>query len=71
MPQGSVLGPLLNILYTSDIPATPNTQMGTFADDTVLLWIHRLPRIDYNYTDVYKRQQPGSVERVLGPSGPG
>lgn len=45
VPQGSVLGPLLYILYTSDIPATPNTQMGTFADDTVLLCRHKDPQI--------------------------
>lgn len=45
VPQGSVLGPLLYTLYTSDIPTTPDTQMGTFADDTVLLCRHKDPQL--------------------------
>ena len=37
VPQGSVLGPMLYVLYTSDIPKDPNTMMETFADDTAIL----------------------------------
>lgn len=37
VPQGSVLGPLLYVLYTADIPTTTGTTIGTFADDTVIM----------------------------------
>ncbi|KAK2583269.1 hypothetical protein KPH14_009279 [Odynerus spinipes] len=37
VPQGSVLGPPLYTLYTSDFPKMNNTLIGTFADDTAIL----------------------------------
>jgi hypothetical protein len=42
--QGSVLGPILIILYTSDFPITNNTTTDTLADSTVILATHADPR---------------------------
>jgi hypothetical protein len=33
----SVMGPLLKLIYTADMPTTGNTTIATYSDDTALL----------------------------------
>jgi hypothetical protein len=42
-PQGSVLGPVLYVLYTSDLSVLGGLTVGTFADDTAMMAVHEDP----------------------------
>lgn len=37
VPQGSVLGPILYLLFTSDFPIIPQVTVATYADDTAII----------------------------------
>jgi hypothetical protein len=43
VPQGSILGPFLYVLYTADLPQSDKTILSTFADDTAIFTTDRDP----------------------------
>ena len=45
VPQSSVMGPMLYLLYTADLPITEGVVTGTFADDTAILATDHRPDI--------------------------
>ena len=43
VPQGSVLGPILYLIYTADLPTSVDITTATFADDTAIIASHEDP----------------------------
>uniref|UniRef100_A0A6M2DME9 Putative rna-directed dna polymerase from mobile element jockey n=1 Tax=Xenopsylla cheopis TaxID=163159 RepID=A0A6M2DME9_XENCH len=61
VPQGSVLGPLLYLLYTADIPKAPDTELAIFADDIVVLAFDQ----DHNYASYLLQNHISKIEEWM------
>ena len=58
VPQGSVLSPILYLLYTSDIPVLEDTAVATFADDIALV------TVNYDQGNTIQKHQTSSNKIV-------
>ena len=53
VPQGSLLGPRLFLLFTNDIPRTNDVTLAKYADDTAILCTRKRPHTVFNILQNY------------------
>lgn len=56
VPQGSILGPLLYILYTHDMPKNPKSKLSIYADDTFIYCTIKNTKLGTKYLQQHLKQ---------------